>query len=293
MLKAIAAVLQDLNLETENTPLRYCISISSGDTVSVGVFVDTRRFYQVKAAEFVAFEEEYDAHMRGWQQYGNLVPKPLGRQVRAGWDVFVTQGVQHKPFIFRNKGKGRTITKVIDDLSHFFRVSATAGETAHVANPHDAFLDKLEFYFESSPYSSVASHWIKQGRSLGVCGLPQLAQHGDFVANNLGYSGKQLVVFDWEDFGKYHLPGLDICSFCFSVAPGVEDLRALMTSGNSQNTALGTFVHRACAASGMDTDFFRGMIPLYLLCFLYVKRGYSPVVQSRIGTAVSQLSGSI
>ena len=290
MIKAIEAVLQDMNLQTNGAPFRYCISISTGNTISVSVYADAHHLYQVKVSETPAFEGEYGAHMCAWQQYNHCVPRPIGRQVHKGWDVFVAQGVHHEPFVFNSKANGRAFGKVLGDLSQFFRISASAGKLSDANHCHELFFGVLEQHFHSSPLSLIAAHWIHQGRLLGICGLPLIAQHGDFVLNNLAYSGQQLVVFDWEDFGKYQLPGLDICSFCFSVAPSAQELQALMTSKTPLDTALGKFVHSACHASAIDIDLFKRLIPLYLLCFLYAKREYGDAVQSRIGAAISQLS---
>lgn len=290
MIRAIEAVLQGMNLQTEGAPFRYCISISNGNTISVSVYAGARHVYQVKVSETAAFEGEYDAHMRAWQRYTNCVPRPIGRQVYKGWDVFVAQGVLHKPFVFSSQANGRTSGKVFEDLRQFFRMSAISGILSDASLSHELFFGVLEQHFDSSPLSSIAGHWIQQGRSLGICGLPLIDQHGDFVTNNLAYNGQQLVVFDWEDFEKYQLPGLDICSFCFSVAPSAQELQALMSSKTILDTPLEKFVHSACHASAIDVDMFKRLIPLYLLCFLYVKREYGVNVQSRIEAVIRQLS---
>ena len=224
------------------------------------------------------------------QQYNHCVPRPIGRQVHKGWDVFVAQGVHHKPFVFSSEANGRPFGKVLEDLSQFFRISANAGRLSGASLSHELFIDVLQQHFRSSTLSSIAAHWIQKAQSHGVCGLPLIAQHGDFVINNLAYNGQQLVVFDWEDFGKYQLPGLDICSFCFSATSSAQELQALMSSRTILDTALGKFVHSACHASAIDIDLFKRLIPLYLLGFLYAKREYSATVQSRIEAAISQLS---
>ena len=290
MIKAIEAVLQGMNLQVAGAPFRYCISISRGNTISVAVYAHKRHVYQVKVSEAAEFEGEYHAHVCAWQRYPNCVPRPIGRQVQKGWDVFVAEGVHHKPFVFSSEANGRESGKVLDDLSQFFRMSAIAGQFSDASLSHEHFLEVLEQHFHSSPLSLIAGHWIRQGRSLGICGLPLIAQHGDFVVNNLAYNGQQLVVFDWEDFGKYELPGLDIGSFCFSVAPSVQELQALMGPKTILDTALGKFVHSACHASAIDVTLFQKLIPLYLLGFLYVKREYSVTVQSRIETVIRELS---
>lgn len=293
MLRAIEAVLQNMNLQVDGAPFHYCISISTGNTISVAVYANARHLYQVKVSESAAFEDEYRAHVRAWQRYANCVPRPIGRQIYDGWDVLVVQGVQHNPFGFSSNASGRRLDKVLDDLRHFFQVSANAGHGSGASNSHEQFLDVLEGHFHSSPLSSIAIHWIQQGRLLGICDLPLIDQHGDFVMNNLAYSGQQLVVFDWEDFGKFQMPGLDICSFCFSVVPNAHDLQALMTSTTIPDTVLGKFLQCVCHASAIDIDLFRRLIPLHLLSFLYAKRVYSDSVQSRISTIIRQLSQCI
>ena len=290
MLRTIEAVLNDLNPRTKSAQFRYCISISNGNTISVGAFPDAGPFYQIKVSETAAFEDEYKAQLRGWQQHADAVPKPIGRQMRDGWDLFVAQGVHHQPLIFNPNGTGRAVDKLLDDLSHFFEVSAKFGKSSEVKPVAHQFLGVLEQHFKSSPFSSTAAYWIDQGRSLGVCDQPMIDQHGDFVVNNVAYSGRQLVVFDWEDFGKYQLPGLDICSFCFSAVHNMQDLRALMWSEKIPASAIGKFIYRACHASGLEPDLFRRLMPLYLLGFLYAKREYSDAVQSRIGSAITHLS---
>ncbi len=292
MLSTIEAVLRDMHLSTDRDSLRYCISISNGNTVSVSSYLDARRFFQVKVSETLAFADEYTAHLQGWQQYGDIVPKPIGRQVRDGWDVFVAQGVHHKPFVFDSTGRGDKPERVLDDLSRFFRISASAAKSVGATNRHSPFLEMLALHFKPSPLTHIADYWLEQGRFHGVCDLPAIPQHGDFVENNIGYDGKQLVVFDWEDFGKYHLPGLDICSFCFSAAQHINELTTMMISPRLPDKPLGRFVARACGAIAMDPDQFRRLIPLYLLIFLHAKREYSPTVQLRIEAALRQLSAT-
>ena len=292
MIEAIEAVLQEMNLRVEGAPFRHCISISRGNTISVAVYAHSQHLYQIKVSEAADFEGEYDAHVRAWQRYPNCVPRPIGRQVHRGWDVFVAEGVHHQPFVFSSQANGHASGKVLEDLSQFFRLSAVAGRFSDASLSHEHFLEVLEQHFRPTPLSSIAGHWIQQGRSLGVCDLPQIAQHGDFVMNNLAYNGPQLLVFDWEDFGKYELPGLDIGSFCFSAAPSAQELQALMSSKTMLDTAIGKFVHSACHVSAIDIDMFKRLIPLYLLGFLYVKREYSVTVQSRIEAVIRQLSAN-
>jgi hypothetical protein len=289
MLKAIETVLEELGLRKGLEPIRYSISISNGSTISVSAYVDSHRFYQIKVAESATFEGEYRAQMHGREKYRELVPQPLGRIICNGWDIFVAQGIPHKPFSFEEKGKGRAFDKLLEDLNQYFLVSTSTLAISPTGDEHDRFLDHLQEYFKHSSISSIANKCISQGRLLGICNLPRIAQHGDFVLNNMAYCRKNLVVFDWEDYSKYWLPGLDICTFCFSVAPNTQSLQSLMQSRTPSGTAIDKLVRGACETSKMDVDIFRRLIPLYLLIFLYAKREYGAAVQSRISATLSQL----
>ncbi len=289
MLKAVEAVLEELGLREQLEPMRYCISISNGNTISVSAHVSHKNFFQIKLAESPSFESEYLAQLHAWQRYGAMVPKPLGRMMVNGWDVFVAQGVPHKPIIFNAQGKGRKFDGMLHDLVQFFRLSVNTTNTPESLPSHDFFLDRLEDYFNTSSISKLARKRIAESRHLGVCDLPTIPQHGDFVLNNLAHCGNQPIVFDWEDYEKYFLPGFDLCTFCFSAASGVEDLQSLMRSPRIPCTALGTVVRHACAALNIHPDLFRRLIPLYLLGFLHAKRNYSANVQSRITAVLTQL----
>lgn len=292
MLSAIEGVLRDLELIEEGVLLRHCISISNGNTISVSSYLDGSRFFQVKVSEIDAFADEYETHLQGWRQFGSVVPKPIGRQIRDGWDVFVAQGVQHKPFIFDPLGREPNSNKIMLALGRYFMTAVEAAEAGDSQKIHKAFLDQLRGHFSNSPLASLVNYWVERGRALGICNLPVIPQHGDFVENNIGGQGDQLIIFDWEDFGKYQIPGLDVCSFCFSVTQDAGTLAQLMTSLEIQSSALGKFVHDACHALGIDLTLFRSLIPLYLLIFLHAKREYSPTVQSRIERCVRQLTST-
>lgn len=289
MLKAIEAVLNELGLWDQSKPVRYCVSISNGNTISVSAHVTPKNFFQIKLAESPSFESEYLAQLHAWQRYGDMVPKPLGRKLTNGWDVFVAQGVPHKPIIFNAQEKGRRFDGMLGDLDRFFQLSLDTANDPESSPSHDLFLGRMEDYFNTSSISALATKRIAESRHLGVCDLPIIPQHGDFVLNNLAHCGNQPIVFDWEDYEKYFLPGFDLCSFCFSAASDVEDLQSLMRSPQIPDTALGTIVRHACSALKIDHDLFRRLIPLYLLGFLHAKRNYSADVQTRITDVLTQL----
>ena len=291
MLKVVRAVLDELKLTRPDSSLRYYINISKGDAISVGAFLDPHRFFQVKASEFVDVDHEYQAHVRGWNQYPDFVPRPLGYRVREGWTIMVTQGVHHTLFPFDDAMRGRNSTpNALADLYRYFEISGQRTMAQGEVESHQAFFNRLQTHFIHTPYAALASQWLEQGRSLGVESFALIAQHGDFVQNNLACSGNQLVIFDWEDFGDFHLPGLDICSLCFSVAPDAAAMRDLMCATPERERPIDVFVRRACGLCGIDVELFRRLVPLYLLVFLYSKHDYGQAGQDRIGTMLQRLS---
>jgi hypothetical protein len=127
---------------------------------------------------------------------------------------------------------------------------------------------------------------LREGGALGVT-----RQHCDFVANNLGVAGSRLVVFDWEDFGRISLPGLDLCTLVVSCVNGDTDI-VLANGGSALANRCSIFVNPACAALDMDVSLFWRLVPLYLLTFLYLKNTYGRDIRIRISALLSKLLAS-
>ena len=291
MLKIIGSVMAELGLMRQDTATRYYINISKGDAISIGAFVDNHEFFQIKASEFIDLESEYAAQVRGWNQFPDFAPQPLAYRVRAGWSIMITKGIHHAPLIFDNALRGRgSPAQALSDLYRYFEICGQHELCAGDVASHEIFFDQLHAHFSRTEYAALAERWLERGRAQGIESVAQIAQHGDFVQNNLACASKRLVIFDWEDFGTYHLPGLDICSLCFSVAPDAAALRKLMLATPEQALPLDLFVNRACSLCGFDAKLFKCLLPLYLLVFLYSKRAYGRVGQDRIGTILRQLS---
>ncbi len=291
MLKALEAVLADLNLAPKGSAVRYYITLSKGDTISIRALLSPHKFFQVKASEFIDLREEYEAYVRAWSLYQELVPRPFGYRLVEGWAIMVTEGVHHKPFSVERAlvGKG-SLRTALNGLYQYFEMCGRQSPIRDVVESHSEFFDKIGNHFAQTVHANLASHWIARGRSLGLESMACVPQHGDFVQNNIASSSGKLVIFDWEDFGKSYLLGVDICSLCFSVAPRLDAMQRLMATGNGTGPPLVAFANRACVLSGLDWDVFRCLIPLYLVVFLYSKREYDPAAQERIAAMVQQLS---
>ena len=115
-----------------------------------------------------------------------------------------------------------------------------------------------------------------------------ISQHGDMSAFNLGLNGATPIIYDWEDYGKLGLSGLDLAVLIGSLLdyqPG--PLRELLNERHADYPAFQRLVE-ACRLNVSD---FRQRIPLYFGCFLWLKRshGYGQEIQRRIHTLIDEL----
>jgi hypothetical protein len=292
VLSVASQVLRELRLIGPGDRLRYYINITTGDSLSVAAFIDDARFYQLKASEFIDLGKQYDAYRRAWSDYPAYVPRPLGYCARDGWSIIVSEGVPHVA-VRRTDVLGslwRGAGDLAAQLWAYFGSRPCHGDVLSEHDGQDALVSNLAAHFSSSAMSRVADACIAQAIALGIEAMAKRPQHGDFVLNNIGRAGDRLVVFDWEDYGKVSLPGLDIFTLCFSMLEGAGDaLHAMMRPDFRLAPAAAVFLERACGGQGIDLAMFRRLAPFYLLVFLYLKRNYGASVQHRITTLLSKL----
>jgi hypothetical protein len=293
VLKHVSAVLAELKLVTPAQPLRYYLNLTTGEAMSISAFASADAFFQIKASELVDLEPEYAAYQRAWADFPDFVPRPLGYATRDRWRIMISEGVAHKPFPARLVAAydDARETGPTSDLLRFFETGRQHARTTAAA-PHGPLLDALHQHFAQTPYVALAARWLEHARQHAIQSLPQAAQHGDFVLNNLALSGARLVVFDWEDYGRVTLQGLDLATLAVSVwghEPGFTRAFA-QGAGGRLDAPMAAFLRRACALSGIEFELFCVHIPLYVLVFLYLKRNYGKVVQQRIGDLLQHLS---
>jgi hypothetical protein len=295
VLTRVGHALAELGLAGDPKSHRYDVNITTGDALSIAVFLPGGRFLQVKASEFVNLAVTYDACLAAWQRFPHLVPRPLGHRVVDGWSIFVSEGVPHSslrradvvhPLWRRPTALG------LDLLAYFAACAATPG--ARAAYPgHASLLARVADHFESSPLAPVAREYLGAARSAKVDSMAVQLQHGDFVMNNLGRANGRLVVFDWEDHGEVGLPGFDLGTFTLSLLGfDAGSMRALTCPAARRQLPVDAFLDAACRAQALDPAVFRRLLPAYLLVFLYLKRKYGQGVQDRIGGVLWSLRES-
>jgi hypothetical protein len=290
MLRLVEETLSDLGLVAAGRPLRYCINITTGESISVSAFVDDGSFFQIKSSEHVDLQPEFLAYRKAWEDFPLFVPKPLGFMVRSNWRLKVSEGVEHTALpaheILNYDARGKGLASA---LLHFFELGcakAAPPDTAKLC----ALREHIEDHFATTRYAALVDRCLTQHwRHIET--LPQVAQHGDFVLNNIARSGRRLIIFDWEDYGRITLHGLDLATLLFSVCGGNNSLfQAMCRDGGPLPPSLADFLRRACAHCKVDVVQFRQLLPAYLMVFLYMKRNYGVGIQQRIGDVLENLS---
>lgn len=274
-------------------PLRYYINLTTGQAMSISAFLDgDTRFFQIKVSEFIDLEPEYTAYRNAWADFPSYVPRPLGYIVREHWRAMISEGIAHKPLppkLIASYGDTHRVGAV-SELLKFFAVGQQRAQVDG-ASSHAALFDAVAEYFAAGPLAALAERWLKHAVHHEAHALPLLAQHGDFVLNNLAVSGTKLVVFDWEDYGRTTLQGLDLATLAISVwGSSPEMIRDLCDPNIDLPPSMAAFLRRACGHCGIEFEVFRLQLPLYVLVFLYLKRNYGSGIRERLSNLLRLFS---
>ena len=294
MLKLVEQLLKRLKLAPPACEPRYYINITSGESLAISAFVDGDRFVQVKASEYLNLAPQYASYCAASNDFGAFVPRPLGYDECEGWSIMVTEGIEHtmagrETVLQLAQDEAGKVGDVAAQLFEFFgRGAALDGAAAsHLsACRQSELLPVLRGYFEPTPWAAAAAACIGQAQALGVPAMPEVPQHGDLVFNNLGWAQGRLVVFDWEDYRKVALPGLDIFTLAMSLLDG--DTQAICAMATAPGRA-DAFIARACQLQAITLPLFRSLVPFYMLVFLYLKRNYGVQIQQDVGELLMQM----
>jgi hypothetical protein len=289
MIASVTAVLVELGLLQPAQIPRFHVGLTKGDTLWMDAFVERGVFFHVKIAEFVSLRDEVRVYNDAWAAFGPFMPRPLGYSVRDGWEIFVAEGVEHRPLPIRALLAASADDPLICSIFDYF---AAAGRHVAAQPPqtHLPLLASLEAKFKDSPFASVLVPWCSGSGQRELEALGTVPQHGDFVSNNLGVADSRLVIFDWEDFGKVSLPGLDLCTLVVSAMEVMADgAGALAEDKGLVAERFSPLVEPACKALDIDVAQFWRLLPLYLLAFLLLKQGYATEVRQRIGAILRRV----
>lgn len=253
-------------IDSEFRPL-YTISVVNDRILNVRARTSPTSFYHVRMKLAGTLPEEYGRHNDAYAEYPERVPQPLGRTVNDEWDISVFQGIEHRRVSPGDIGSGRA--SLIPQIVEFFDTSGRAAAVSNSAVSHQELLSALRDQTNDAVCRDILSHAIE---SRCVEQLPSIRQHGDLVTVNLGISDSGLVIFDWEDFGRITLPGLDLCTIIASdLQFDANELRILADSTGTPRSSYARLLSGSCPALGLSPHIFRELLPLYLVVFLCLK----------------------
>lgn len=263
-------------IEAGETP-QLNVLVSSGTSVTFEVFARRSRFLHVKTSELLPLRGEYESLVRARADYGRHVPQPLLHRALDGLDVMVTEGVRYAPLHARDVELGKHT--VVSRLATFFETQTRLCRPSQTAT-HVARLQNVLTTPVARELADAFLPWLAGDPAALLTQLPHVPQHCDFTANNLGFAGGELVVFDWEDAGVSSLHGLDICTLLMSVAEfDRERFSRLLAAGPAEGRSV---VRRLTAAAGIPYELFLELVPAYLLEWLALKASYSTRLQGQV-----------
>lgn len=239
----------------------------------------------VKFSESSNLWEEAERCAAAGLAYPSMAARFVGHAHQDGLDILATQAVDHvalSPQDLARTDLGDPIQRGL--LAYFTSMGAARAPPLPSVVANRDLVPSLRQYFAGLAVAPLALNYLDDRLHAQVCDLPDLPQHGDFVINNLGLGADGLVIFDWEDFGRLNLPGLDLYTLRMSAGWG---LPAALAAAAPAQRHLSPMAQRLCSALGLPLVDFEALIPLYLLAFRFLKRAYGAEVRGRMDALLS------
>ena len=280
MLNAVIGALVSRGWFDTHQPYEKVVLLTRGSGVSMLLTRSGMLDTHVKFSESADLGDEAERCAAACRSYPRLAARFVGHVRQDGLDILATQAVEHVALSAQGLAQSDLASPVLRGLVDYFgSIRSAHAPPLPSALANRDLVPTLRQFFADLPIAPLALRWLDDRLHARVCGLPDQAQHGDLVVNNLGLAANGLVIFDWEDFGRLSVPGLDLYTLRMSAGWGLPAARAAAAPHLRHLPAL---VQRLCAAQGQALADFESLIPLYLLAFRFLKRAYGPEVRARM-----------
>lgn len=295
LIDSTEAVLRNLGLIRGTGRVPVNISFLRGTLIELfpdgggSVVVKTSR---VAKTDNLPFALEFNALKHQAEAHPGLAPIPIALEQRAGFNFLVMRGVSHRP-----AGIGDLTAP---NVSGLIELASFLGEPGDGATPNRPPLPSpLSWAAAVAHLPDDLQHRLRAlaGRrdwSRLCADLPEWPQHSDLAINNLGFSDKGFVLFDWEDFGRITLPGFDLCILIASGCQFDPDriMAALSTMARGEENAV---LDQAAAMLPLARDRLPELMVISLVMFhaLKIKHGYGDAVISICRGAIAELANRL
>lgn len=278
MLDLITKILNESSLAKPEEILGINIHFSNEKTLNISILLPEERSIYVRAINTeLSPSNEGARYKAALKAYPKFIPPVLVHTYIDNWEIIIIRGVKHQQITPQHliKNKQQIANKVADFVQG--SVSAIVESPAY---SHQEFLSHLDSRTDDPKCLSILSKWRSEKR---IDDLPHIPQHGDFTANNFGLVNSSLVIFDWEDFGRVHLPGFDIfILIASSIGFRAELLKLLINKAKYDKSCFAHKLVHSCSSLNITPVFFEELSPLYLTIFLDLKKNYSKKIYNLI-----------
>ena len=236
---------------------------------NIDIFPRSGEIFHVKVGNRMLLQHEYKALQEAYSALPMHVAEPLALLSGNTIEYLVCRGIAH--INARSSTFHKNHPTLHNALNDYFAKAAEKFKVEEPASSHtERLADRLEQYVDSHKAGFRRYSQIIDRHPSEIDSLPHIKQHGDFAPTNFGISKQGIIIFDWEEFGKEEIPGYDLCVLIISSLDFDLSKICRFLSGNT-NSPLFPIVRNFCAIYGIAPEFFRGLLVLCAMLFLYSK----------------------
>jgi hypothetical protein len=268
-----------------SAPFEKAVYLSQGASLWMVLTRGGRPDTFVKFSHLVSLATEAERCAMASRCHPEHAPRFVGHHAEGSMHVLASRAVQFRSVTATmTESRGDAAAVKAGLLRYFARTRALAGAESAT---HARWLSEVQAYFASHPLQTLAEPALRHLR-LRLGEMPATHQHGDLVVNNLGLGpARELILFDWEDFGAVALPGLDL----FTLEQAFEHEAELAAARGQRSTPRHMLdVAACCAAMGLAPSLYEELRLCYALVFRYIKRNYGPEIQGRLDRLIRRLA---
>jgi hypothetical protein len=292
MIDDLSALLKNrglIDVDLRDSPHR--LMMTRAHSFGVIVFKHAKPWRFIKISEYVDTTEEVMRYAIAAKEFTDLVPAHLDFIITANRWIHVTHAIEIATVEMQDFSVSVEDKRVQLAALRFFELSLRAGVPFRFVDlDNTTVCTGLLKFFEHDPdlLSRIHHYYAQIGVVDLVRRLTAAPQHGDFAKNNIGRSDKNAVFFDWEDFGRVQVPGLDLYLLIQSLRPEATQEAPLRLT---QLGPIEDFIASACKNLMLRVDDFERLFPLYAMLVCFLRKSYGEGAKYRARTQLNhQLS---